>query len=172
MTLVPPARLRRPAMAGAPGGLSQLLDGDLGDDRLAVLRLDGERAFAFLLRAPDRDGDLLDGHSLDRAIHPNRRDPPELEDQGNLGLPVYDVDQRVLAADRYRNLLGGDGGEVVPVTLSPGQQELGGGLDGTAAVSERRGEEQHPADHANRDRLSHALTFVFLPERERRVHTI
>src|SRR5712691_2020702 len=172
MTLVPPARLRRPAMAGAPGALSPLLDGDLGDDRLAVLLLDGERAFAFLLLAPDPDGNLLDGHSRDRAIHPKRRDPPEREDQGNLGLLVYDVDQRVLAADRYRDLLGGDRGEVVPVTLSPGQQDLGGGLDVTAAVSERRGEEQHPADNANRDRLSHGLAFSLLPGRERRVHTI
>src|SRR5713226_781486 len=172
MTLVPPARLWRPAMAGARGALSPLLDGDLGDDRLAVLLLDGERAFAFLLLAPDPDGDLLDGHSLDRAIHPNRRDPPEREDQGNLGLLIYDVDQRVLAADRYRDRLGGDRGEVVPVPLAPGQQELGGGLDGPAAVRERRGEEQQPADNATRDHLSHGLAFSFLPERERRVRTI
>jgi hypothetical protein len=54
----------------------------------------------------------------------------------------------------------------------PGQQELGGGLDVTAAVRERRGEEQHPADNAHRDRRSHGLAFSFLPERERRVHTM
>ncbi len=106
------------------------------------------------------------------TAHPNRRDPPEREDQANLGLPVYGVDQRVLAADRYRDLLGGDRGEVVPVTLSPGQQERGGGLDGTAAVRERRGEEQHPADNAHRDRRSHGFAFSVLPERERRVHTM
>ena len=89
-------------MAGAPGALSPLLDGDLADDRLAVLLLEGERAFAFLLLAPDPDGDLLDGHSLDRTIHPNRREPPEREDQGNLGLLICDVDQRVLVASDGR----------------------------------------------------------------------
>src|SRR5260370_9245200 len=169
MTLVPPGRLRGAGVGGGPGGLSLLLDGGLADDRLAVLLLDGERAFAFLLLAPDPDGDLFDGHSRDRAIHPNRRDPPEREDQGNLGLLVYDVDQRVLAADRYRDRLGGDRGEVRPVTLSPGQQERGGRRDGPAAVRERRGEEQHPADNATRDRRSHGLAFSFLPQREARV---